>query len=39
MQLSNDDYKGTDPAAAISDFKSRVAKYEGAPIIATKPQL
>ena len=28
MKLSNDDYKGTDPEAAINDFKSRVAKYE-----------
>ena len=28
MKLSNDDYKGIDPEAAIHDFKQRVVKYE-----------
>jgi hypothetical protein len=28
MKLNNDDYKGMDPAAALADFKTRVAKYE-----------
>jgi len=28
MKLSNDDYKGTDPARALADFKERVRQYE-----------
>ncbi len=28
MKLGNDDYRGMDPAAALADFLSRVAKYE-----------
>ena len=28
MKLSNDDYKGADPEAALADFKERVRQYE-----------
>ena len=28
MKLVNDDYRGVDPAKALTDFKERVAKYE-----------
>jgi 6-phosphofructo-2-kinase len=28
MKLSNDDYKGTDPEAALRDFQERVRQYE-----------
>ena len=28
MKVDNDDYSGTDPEAALADFKARVRQYE-----------